>query len=154
MERSQQAHDSCVKTHAYLAHLVKLIDTHDTAVRQHHRAGLQALLAGLRVHSDGGSETHAGGAATGGGDGQGSDVQHRAQQLTLGGGGVSHEHDVDVTTQVSAVLQIALATAEQLQHQGLLDVLVTEDRRTQRARHDAQNIAALRQFSAKQKTKK
>ena len=91
------------RTPTHLAHLVELIDAHYSSVCEHHRSSLQSLLAAINVRSYRSCETNTGGAPARGGDGEGGNVQYASQQLTLGRGGISNHHQIDVTAKVRAV---------------------------------------------------
>ena len=67
-----------------LVHLVKLVNANDATIGQDHCACLKTPLARLIVLGDGGSETDATGAATGGVDCARCRFQNVAQQLRLG----------------------------------------------------------------------
>ena len=79
-----------------VGHLVELVDANHPAVRQHHRPGLEPLLARVLVGRDGRGQTDAGRAASRGRDGERRDVHHGAEQLGLGDSGVPDHEDVDV----------------------------------------------------------
>ena len=125
-----------------LAHLVELVDAHDSSVRKHHRARLQTSLARLLIAYDGRRETDAAAAATGRVHRQRHRVQHEAQQLRLAAGRVSDEENVDIATQMDPVGEIVLATADHLQHQRSLDLLVAANGRRYRRRKDIKRVFA------------
>lgn len=65
----------------HVAHLVELVDAHDTAVSQHHCACFQAALARLRVCRHCSRETDAGAAPARGVEGDRGEVEDEAQHL-------------------------------------------------------------------------
>lgn len=105
-----------------LGHFVELIDTHYTSICQHHGSSLQPSFSRLWIHchcrrqSDPTASSPAANSKVSvcalsllfspGADGQGSGVEDEAKHLRLGCAGVPDEHDVDVASNVSAVLQI------------------------------------------------
>eukprot|EP00968_Pinguiococcus_pyrenoidosus_P006177 scaffold417_cov252-Pinguiococcus_pyrenoidosus.AAC.4 len=115
-----------------LAHLVKLVDAHRAAIREHHRAGLEPSLSSLGIAGDRGGQTHATGSSTRRAHGEWSVLEDRSKKLRLGGSGIANDHDVDVATQVRPVLEVLLLAAEELQDEGTLDEVVTVDGRAER----------------------
>lgn len=104
-------------------HLVKLVDADDAPISEDHRAGLEASLARLLVGRDSRRQSDAGRTTTGCGDGERCGVEDEAEHLRLGGRGVADHEDVDVSTQVGAVREVLLDTAEEEEEDRLLDVV-------------------------------
>ena len=113
--------------HAVLGpHLVELVDAHDAAVSQHHRAPLEVKLPGSvadhRRGQTGGTRPFARGV-----DGDGRDLGRKLQKLRLGRRRVPQEQHVDVAAAPGAVGEPLARAAEEQARQGLLDVLVAKD---------------------------
>lgn len=79
----------------------------DRSCRNQHRGAAgwaESVLTCVGIMGDGGSEAHARRAASCGGHGQGSNVEHCAQQLGLGHARVAHHERIDVPAQVRACM--------------------------------------------------
>ena len=126
-----------------LAHLVELIDADQTTVGQHHGTSLQTTLASVGIGGDGSRQTDAGRSLTGGRNGEGGNDHGRTEELTLGRRRITDHEDVDVTTEMGAVVEILLHTRKKLKGQSLLDDLVTVDGGGDTAAEDGKDVVAL-----------
>mmetsp|Transcript_136874 Transcript_136874/g.425214 ORF Transcript_136874/g.425214 Transcript_136874/m.425214 type:complete len:384 (-) Transcript_136874:1200-2351(-) len=85
-------------------HLVKLVDTHDARICEHHGATLQGEP--VLVRDNGGGQTGGAGALSAGVDGDGSGLLGELQELTLCRSRVAEQQDVDVAAHARAVRQL------------------------------------------------
>eukprot|EP00754_Rhynchopus_humris_P018584 Rhum_TRINITY_DN14606_c6_g1::Rhum_TRINITY_DN14606_c6_g1_i1::g.104133::m.104133 len=129
-----------------VAHLVELVDAQHAAVREHHGACRQCLVAGVRVRDDGAGEPDAAASLTRRGQRKGRKLHHEAEQLRLGRRRLAHEQQVDVASDV-VVVHVLLHAAEHLQQNGLLHLVVAEDGRRDGGREDFEDVGVLRHLS-------
>jgi hypothetical protein len=114
-------------------HLVELVDAANSMVSQHQGSGFDAEVSCLRVSLHASRQTSGGGGLSRSIDAPGEEVVDVLQELGLSGGGVSHDADVDVSSQVDIVLPGFLVdSTQQLEHDSLLHVVMPEDSRCQR----------------------
>ena len=111
-----------------LGHLVKLVDACETLVRQDQGSGLEGVSVPSEIVLDGrGGQTGGGRRLTGREDSPGGEVAHVTQDLGLGDSGVSDQQDVGVSPGSGAVVVHLVASSEELQGDGLLDLGHTVD---------------------------
>jgi hypothetical protein len=115
-------------------HLVKLIDTAHAVVGEHKSTTFEDHLVSDRVTHNSGGQTDTTATATGCVDTSGRYLGDVLQELRFGHTRVTHQADVDVTTDPHTVLDLFGDTTNQLQQKRLLNVDVTEDLRGNRAR--------------------
>ncbi len=87
---------------AVVVHLVELINAADTTITEDNGTRLENELLGLRVLGDVGGETDGGRALSGGVDSSGRDLVDVAEDLGLGGGGVTDQETVDLSPESAA----------------------------------------------------
>jgi hypothetical protein len=139
-------HDFVNRDSVDLGHLVKLVDTNDTSIRQDHGSGFQPSLSRVLVSGDSSRQTDAGRSSTGGGNSERSRVEDESEHLRLSSRWVTDHQNVDISTNVSAVFQIFLLSSKKQQQDGLLDVVAAVDRRGERLRKKVEDVSSFRQF--------
>ena len=73
----------------FFSHFVKLVDAHDTSVREHHGSSLEVKLAGRRVPYHAGRQTSRATALARRVHTNGRDLFHEFEQLTFGNTGIT-----------------------------------------------------------------
>jgi len=108
-----------------VVHLVHLIYGGYALVRQNQGSRFDgpAAVAQLVLDSSGG-EARRGGALARGVYAPGGDLGHIAQKLGLGYARIAHQEDVDVPPDACSVGKVLLEARDQLQAQGLLDIVI------------------------------
>mmetsp|Transcript_19882 Transcript_19882/g.48164 ORF Transcript_19882/g.48164 Transcript_19882/m.48164 type:complete len:207 (-) Transcript_19882:822-1442(-) len=115
-------------------HLVELVDAADALVRKHERAALKHHLSRELILGHSRRETHARGALACRVHPARRQPCHVLEELRLGDSRVPHEAHVHVPADPHPVVERTVHPADQLEEEGLLDVLVPEDLRGDRGR--------------------
>mmetsp|Transcript_1043 Transcript_1043/g.2254 ORF Transcript_1043/g.2254 Transcript_1043/m.2254 type:complete len:452 (+) Transcript_1043:1112-2467(+) len=110
-----------------LPHLIELIDTHHPTVREHHGSRLEPAFPRLGTGGDRSGEADAATSPSGGRNGERRHLERRPQNLRLGRTGIPHHENVNVPTEVRAIVEVPSAAPQQLQHERPFDLSVSVD---------------------------
>lgn len=124
-----------------VVHLVEFVDAADAVVGQHQRAALEDHLVRDGVAHDGGGETDSRGSTAGGVDSSGGHFADVLEQLRFGHTGISHEADVDVTSDSHTITHLLRGSTNEKEEETLLDVFMAVDFRRDRPREGIVEIA-------------
>lgn len=110
-----------------VVHLVEFIDGADAVVSEHKGATLEDHLVGDGITHHGGGKTDSTASTTRGVDTTGSHLGDVLEKLRLGNTRVTHEADVDITTNLHAVTNLLCNTTNEEEKKRLLYVEMTVD---------------------------
>lgn len=136
-------HDFVYRNTIDVRHLVELVDTHDTAVGEHHGTSLESTLARIPICGDRGSQTDARTSTTGGRDRERRSAEDETKELRFRCGWIAYHEYVDISTDVCTVLQVLLCAAEKQKKDGLLDLVVPIYRGCERLRQERKDVSSF-----------
>ena len=116
-------------------HLVKLIDTTYSVVSKHQGTSFKTELSSLRIFADTCCQTSGVGSLAAAVNSAGEELADVLEELRLGGGWVTNDADVYITSKLNLVCCVLFNAAKQLQQDAFFDVQMAVDTRGNRFSH-------------------
>ena len=113
-------------------HLIELINAADAVISEHQSSSLNAELTRLWVLPHISRQACGRRGLTTAIDGSRQELADVFEELGLGSCWVSHDADVNVTSQLDAITRVLFDSTKQLQQDALLDIKMTIDTRSDR----------------------